>query len=129
MDGDQEFPTIASTGLEDYFLGAFNWDCESQYREYSHLYSGMPQVLRPDGLYAVQQRFSLYRWHVKDPIRFASNLRVDVQALGWMRDDDGKSPYYLQREDDYLSVAYFYLERPAAVLPELPSHAALTEQF
>lgn len=129
LDGDQKFPTITSTGLEDYFLGAFNWDCESQYREYSHLYSGMPQILRPDGLYQIQQRFSLYRWHVKDPIRFASDLRVDVQALGWMRDDDGKSPYYLQREDDYLSVAYFYLNRPATVLPELPSHEALTEQF
>ncbi len=129
LDGDKEFPTITSTGLEDYFLGAFNWDCENEYQEYSHLYSGMPQVLRPDGLYQIQQRFSLYRWHVKDPIRFTSDLRVEVQALGWMRDDDGKSPWYLQREDDYQSVAYFYLDHPAAKLPELPSHEELTEPF
>ena len=43
----------------------------------------MPQVIRPDGLYQSQQRFGLYRWHVLDPIHFASDLRVEIQALGW----------------------------------------------
>ena len=43
----------------------------------------MPLVLRPDGTYRSQQRFSLYRWHITDPIRFRSDLRVTMQALGW----------------------------------------------
>ena len=52
------------------------------YREFPP-YSGMPKVVRPDGLYSSQQRFSLYRWHIADPIRFQSDLRVTIQALGW----------------------------------------------
>ena len=43
----------------------------------------MPQVIRPDGIYRSQQRFGLYRWHIMDPIRFESDLRVTIQALGW----------------------------------------------
>ena len=25
----------------------------------------------------------MYRWHIMDPIRFGSDLRVTIQALGW----------------------------------------------
>ncbi len=128
MDGDKDYPTICTTGLEDYFLGAFNWDCENEYRPYSHQYCGM-NVLKPDGLYTIQQRFSLYRWHVKDPIYFDKDLKVTVQALGWIRDDDGKTPYYMCREDDYLSVSYFYLDKPFAKLPELPSHEVFAQRY
>jgi hypothetical protein len=35
-------------------------------------------VIRPDGLYQAQQRFSLYRWHIMDPIRFERDLRVTI---------------------------------------------------
>ncbi len=128
LDGDKEYPTIATTGLEDYFLGAFNWDCMSEYRPYSHLYAGM-NMQKPDGLYQIQQRFCLYRWHVKDPIRFDSDLTVTVQALGWNRGDDGKNNGFLPREDDYLSVSYFYLDKPSAPLPKLPSHEVFTERW
>ena len=40
-------------------------------RAFSTPYLGMPQVIRPDGLYVSQQRFGMYRWHLLDPIRFA----------------------------------------------------------
>ena len=46
-------------------------------------YTGLPQVIKPDGLYQSQQRFGLYRWHIADPIRFEEDLRVTIQALGW----------------------------------------------
>ena len=45
-------------------------------------YLGLPQVLRPDGLYQSQQRFGMYRWHLPDPVRFSTDLRVTIQALG-----------------------------------------------
>ena len=77
------------------------------YTTYSTPYLGLPQVLRPDGLYASQQRFGMYRWHVPDPIHFATALRVDIQALGWR--DGGR---YLPLRDDIASTAYFYLDRP-----------------
>jgi hypothetical protein len=77
-------------------------------------------VLRPDGLYASQQRFGLYRWHLVDPIYFARDLRVDIQVLGWR--PDGR---YRLRTDDVASTSWFYLDRPAATRPELPSVEAL----
>ena len=35
--------------------------------EFTTPYSGLPQVIRPDGVYQSQQRFGLYRWHITDP--------------------------------------------------------------
>ena len=46
----------------------------------------MYQVIQPDGLYASQQRFSMYRWHIMDPIRFERDLKVTIQDLGWRRE-------------------------------------------
>nr|WP_271540643.1 DUF2961 domain-containing protein [Bradyrhizobium sp. CCBAU 45321] len=31
-----------------------------------------------------QQRFGLHRWHIPDPVRFQSDSRVTIQALGWL---------------------------------------------
>lgn len=109
LDDDRGHPTICGTGTEDYFGGAWNFDVPGTgYATYSTPYLGLHQVLGPDGLYASQQRFGMYRWHVPDPIHFASALRVDIQALGW-RDGDR----YLPLRDDIASTAYFYLDRPA----------------
>ncbi len=116
MDGDTEFPTICGTGTEDYFCGAYNWDLNGAYQTYSGLYAGMFQVVKPDGLYSCQQRFSLYRWHVVDPIRFEKDLRITLQDLGWR--SDGR---YLERRDDFMSVAYYYLDRPEQNLPAYPT--------
>ena len=69
----------------------------------------------PDGLYTSQQRFSLYRWHITDPIRFDEDLKVTIQALGWR--SYGR---YLPMQDDVSSVAFFYLDKPATKLPALP---------
>ncbi len=116
LDGDTEYPTIAGTGTEDYFGGAWNFDVLGQgYTAFSTPFLGMPQVLRPDGLYASQQRFGMYRWHVPDPITFTADLRVDIQALGWM--SGGR---YKPLTDDISSTAWFYLDQPTTNRPELP---------
>lgn len=117
LDGDEEFPTIAGTGTEDYFGGAWNFDVPGQgYTTFNTPYLGMPQVIRPDGNYGSQLRFGLYRWHEPDPIRFASDLKVDIQALGWM--PDGR---YLPLADDIASTCWFYLDRPATQRPTVPT--------
>jgi len=115
MDGDGEFPTICGTGTEDYFCGAYNFDVNGQYTEFTTPYSGMPRVIRPDGTYSSQQRFSLYRWHVMDPIRFETDLKVTIQALGWR--SGGR---YLPLQDDISSVAFWYQTLPFAAFPKLP---------
>ncbi len=129
MDGDEEYPTICTTGLEDYFGGAFNWDIEGNYTTYSTPYLGMHHVRKPDGLYNVQQRFSMYRWHVRDPICFDENLKVTVQCLGWQTDDKGKIKHFLPRQDDYISVSYWYLDKPINTRVALPTHEELTKHF
>ena len=70
IDGDSKFPTICGTGTEDYFCGSYNFDREGKYTEFCTPYSGLHQVIKPDGAYRSQQRFGLYRWHIMDPIRF-----------------------------------------------------------
>jgi len=119
LDGDQDFPTICGTGTEDYFCGSYDFDLGKEnggYREFTTPYAGLPQVIRPDGLYQSQTRFGLYRWHIMDPIRFARDLRVTIQALGWR--SGGR---YLPLQDDIASVAYWYQTLPANPFPALPS--------
>jgi hypothetical protein len=121
LDGDQDFPTICGTGTEDYFGGAWNFEHpRGEYGVFSAPFTGLPQVLKPDGLYRSQQRFGLYRWHVLDPIRFEQDLRVTIQALGWR---SGRR--YLPLQDDIASVAYWYQAEPHAPFPALPSVDAL----
>jgi hypothetical protein len=117
LDGDDEYPTICGTGTEDYFCGSYNFENRAlgQYQEFTTPYAGLHQVIRPDGVYRSQQRFGLYRWHIVDPIRFQSDLRVTIQALGWRGDRR-----YLPLQDDIASVAYWYQTLPTAPFPPLP---------
>jgi hypothetical protein len=122
MDGDTEFPTICGTGTEDYFCGSYNFENQSthQYQEFTTPYSGLAQVLRPDGLYQSQLRFGLYRWHIMDPIRFEAALKVTIQALGWK--SGGR---YLPLRDDISSTAFWYQKEPHAAFPRLPARDEL----
>ena len=93
---------------------------QGQYGVFSSPYSGLPQVIRPDGLYRSQQRFGLYRWHIMDPIRFQQDLRVTIQALGWRSQPEGKSRY-LPMQDDIASTVFWYQTEPHAPFPPLPA--------
>lgn len=118
LDGDKAWPTICGTGTEDYFCGSYNFENKetNQYQEYCTPYAGLHQVLRPDGLYASQTRFGMYRWHVMDPVRFESDLRITIQALGWRKNHRR----YLPLQDDICSVAYWYQTLPTSPFPTLP---------
>jgi hypothetical protein len=65
------------------------------------MFLGLPQIIRPDGLYRSQQRFGMYRWHIMDPIRFEEDLRVTIQALGWR-----SGQRYLPLQDNIASTAF-----------------------
>ncbi|MBI5381351.1 MAG: DUF2961 domain-containing protein [Opitutae bacterium] len=128
LDGDRDWPTICGTGTEDYFCGSYNFETRStvenrtvkKYQVFSGPYAGLAQVLPPDTAYIPPQRFSLYRWHIVDPIRFEKDLRVTMQALGWKKDRT-----YLPLQDDIASVAYWYQTEPHAAFPALPGRAEL----
>jgi Protein of unknown function (DUF2961) len=116
LDGEAA-PTICGTGTEDYFGGAWCFRRDGgEYLTFTGPYTGMPlAVRRADG----GGRFSLYRWHVADPIRFTVALRVTVQALGL------RHGRYEHRDDDIASVAYWYQTLPTAAFPAAPVAAEL----
>jgi hypothetical protein len=117
LDGDQEFPTICGTGTEDYFGGAWDFELpEIGYQVFTTPFLGLNQVIKPDGLYQSQQRFGMYRWHIPDPIRFAEDIKVTIQALGWR----GPSGRYLPLQDDIASTAFWYQADPAGANPATP---------
>jgi hypothetical protein len=140
-DGDEEYPTICGTGLEDYVGSAWGLGrCHATY-------SGAPLVVHPGtgsgGPLAGNPDFvGFYRWHLPDPIMFASDLRVTIQQIGakffaagqeaaleayeatnpvagegWHR---GLAPGMLawgiaERVDDYCATAYVYCTEVQAV--------------
>jgi hypothetical protein len=122
LDGDDQFPTICGTGTEDYFCGSYNFEnlTNRQYQEYNTAYAGVPQIIRPDGLYRSQMRFSMYRWHLPDPVCFSEEIKVTMQALGWRSGNR-----FLPLQDDIASVAYWYQTLPAERLPALPGRDEL----
>jgi len=124
IDGDSKFPTICGTGTEDYFCGSYDFetgtDKARHYTEFTTPYTGLSLVIRPDGLYDSQQRFSLYRWHIMDPVRFEQDLKVTIQALGWR-----SGSRYLPLQDDISSTAFWYQREPHAPFPPLPDKDTL----
>lgn len=129
MDGDTDYPTICGTGTEDYFCGSYDFDTrtrnaagveETNYTPFSSPYTGLHQVIKGDGHYAISQRFGLYRWHIADPIRFEKGLKVTIQALGWR--EGGR---YLPLQDDIASTVFWYQLEPHGHFPAIPGKDAL----
>ncbi len=133
IDGDSEFPTLCGTGTEDYIGTAW------EQGEYSTLYQGCPLADFDNG------QFAFYRLHVPDPVFFSEDIRVTIQQIGFCAFDlreqlaqQGRTYYkpgadqaefdlgnaleyppYLEREDDFSSCSYFYLDKPETSLPAL----------
>ncbi|MDO4284822.1 MAG: DUF2961 domain-containing protein [Eubacteriales bacterium] len=118
LDGDQ-YPTINYTGTEDYFCGsyAFGYDVAMhQYQNFSGLYAGLYAQIGDTGeFYNGQQRFMLYRWHVKDPIYFDKSFRMTLDNHSLV------GPRY----DDYTTVAYWYQTEPSKLQMKLPPEQEL----
>ena len=117
IDDDDEFPTICGTGTEDYFCGSYCFMVpgdDGGYHTFSTPYAGLHQVIKPTGRFGSQQRFGMYRWHLTDPIRFKTRLKVTVQALGWR---SGRR--YLPLKDDIASVSYWYQTLGAPPLADI----------
>ena len=111
IDGDKQFPTIAGTGTEDYFGGSYGFP-----ETYSTPYIGCTLAHKSaDG----PPKWSLYRWHIPDPIRFQKDLKVTIQALGWW-----PNRRYQPLADDIASVAYWYQQEPHAPFPPFPPLAS-----
>ena len=109
LDGE-ETPTVQYTGTEDYFCGSYSFGNDMELRKYqlySGLYAGLYGIFGERGGTGVHQhRFLLYRWHVKDPIRFTKGFRMTMDNMYY----DKTVWRYSSRADDFATVAYWYEE-------------------
>jgi len=135
LDGDEQLPTLSGTGTEDYIGTAWGQG------QYSHLYQGCHLADEENWQYA------FYRYHIPDPIFFYHDIRVTMQQIGcWSPENmkefveagrqliitgPGKLPLDMgaalaangfglyERQDDWSSCCYFYLDKPENELPPL----------
>ena len=94
-------PSIAGTGSEDYFLGA--WDFGG--KPFSYQLYGAPVL----GNELAGSRSSVYRFHLDSPIPFTQSFKATIEH--------GHANH---RSDNYYSVAYWYQAEPHAPFPPLP---------
>jgi len=94
-------PSIAGTGSEDYFLGAWDFGGEP----FSYPLYGAPVV----GAETAGGRSSVYRFHLDSPIPFSKSFKATIEH-----------GHANARSDNYYSVAYWYQAEPHAAFPALP---------
>ncbi|HTT90351.1 MAG TPA: extracellular solute-binding protein [Acidimicrobiales bacterium] len=102
IDGEAWPPSLHGTGTEDYFNAAWGFPSGA----YAGPYHGISLAS------SVQEHFglwSMYRFHIEDPVRFARSVRVTIEH--GHANDQG---------NDYSSVAYWYQHEPHRPLPPLP---------
>ncbi len=126
LDGDEAYPTICGTGLEDYFGGA--WGFVPRPREgvqaseelYQTPFLGFPYFSAREANFdwrfegACPPMRGFYRWHIPDPVYFQESLKMTIQQMGNCHKG------YFERQDDYSTVAYWYQTEPHAPFPKLP---------
>ena len=105
LDGDTEFPTLVGTGTEDYIGQAWG------FHENAFLYGGVS--LRQDWLW------TLYRWHLKDPLYWKEDIRITLQQIG---SDDEHGGYY-NKQEDVSATAFWYEPIPSEPLEALAGYA------
>ena len=128
LDGDGAFPTLCGTGTEDYIGTGWGQG------QYTHLYQGCHLADYEN------YQFAFYRYHVPDPVYFHHDIRVTMQQIGWCNPgnirqlheagqtlpDITDTPGLFERQDDWSSCAYFYLDRSTNNLPALAPVAERT---
>ena len=147
IDGDQEYPSLCGTGVEDYIGTAWGQDY------FYDLYHGS-QIYDKENM-----EIACYRLHVPDPIYFHENIQIMIQQIGGIDTNDELSkakfhfhqqtmgaryrsvngydidfvaidptivlPELFEREDDWSCCTYFYFDKPQSDLPILPVEKCL----
>ncbi len=136
-EGDEKFyidgettTSMWGTGTEDYFSNA--WGMEKA----CYPYFGVTML--DNWLGDLGEKGTMYRWHIADPVRFRKSLRFEIEHAGWMSADEtttGKVEGFVERDDDFATVAFWYQRGqpkrfttlPSAKERRLPSIDAVTE--
>jgi hypothetical protein len=135
-DGDNQYPTICGTGLEDYVGSAWGMG------RHTAIYAGVPLLVQESDTQRQPDFVSFYRWHVADPIVFEREMRVTIQQIGYAYFGPGQEADFerfsathpavgggwehdpaggfvargiAERVDDYCATAYVYCREPQPV--------------
>jgi D-arabinan exo alpha-(1,3)/(1,5)-arabinofuranosidase (non-reducing end) len=109
IDGEKE-PSLRGTGTEDYFCDGWG------FRQQDGPFYGAPLWEGTD----TGDRCSAYRWHIPDPVTFKKSLRVEIEHKGSQVFPDGKRSGFIERDDLFSSVAFWYQTEPHKPWPALP---------
>jgi len=109
IDGEKE-PSLRGTGTEDYFCDGWG------FRQQDGPFYGAPLWEGTD----TGDRCSVYRWHLPDPVTFKKLLRVEIEHKGSQVFPDGKRSGFIERDDLFSSVAFWYQIEPHKPWPPLP---------
>ena len=143
IDGDTTHPTLCGTGTEDYIGTGWGQGRFIQAQQ------GCPVARGPAAGFA----YAFYRLHLSDPIYFQREICGTIQQIGGYVDRDNVMPFlrqgheiflkggeplfnrpesevpshgHIEREDDWGSLCWFYLDRPEN---DLGPCAGLTERL
>jgi hypothetical protein len=103
IDGDTK-PTLYGTGTEDYFCMAFGYPSG----QVSMPYHGISLAGPTEGIDSYSGKWTMYRFHVEDPMQFQKSIRVTIEH--------GHANVHA---DDYSSVAYWYQSEPHEPFPAI----------
>ncbi len=107
IDGDTWPPSLHGTGTEDYFCAA--WGLPSG--RYDGPYHGVSYAKSPpDGPLAYTGKWTLYRFHIEDPVIFEKSLLFTIEH-----------GHANASANDYSSTAYWYQSEPHKPFPPMPS--------
>ncbi|HEX4342289.1 MAG TPA: glycoside hydrolase family 172 protein [Verrucomicrobiae bacterium] len=109
IDGEKE-PSLRGTGTEDYFCDGWG------FRQQDGPFYGAPLW---EGT-ATGDQCSVYRWHIPDPVTFKKSLHVEIEHKGSQVFPDGKRSGFIERDDLFSSVAFWYQTEPHKPWPALP---------
>ncbi len=108
---DAALPSLRGTGTEDYFNDSWGFRPFAAPAHGVTLYEG---VFPGD-------RVSAYRWHLSDPVRFQTSLKVSIEHRGSTVTDDGRKISSSGERPDWVSsVAFWYQTPPVASETPLP---------
>jgi hypothetical protein len=106
---DEAKPAINGTGLEDYFLGSWDFGGRDGAIPFAHHFYGAPLIVAPE---RAGGRYCCYRWHGDNPVTFTKYLKHTIEHG---HADD--------RADNYYSVGYWYQSEPFTDFPAMPAVA------
>jgi len=103
IDGEPT-PSIIGTGTEDYFCAA--WGYPGGFNPMP--YHGISLAGPNDGLIMFQGKWTMYRFHIQDPVMFTRSIKVTIEH-----------GHGNVQSNDYSSVAYWYQSEPHQPFPTL----------